>query len=356
MGLGPFPFVSLSQARQRARECHTLIHQGKDPLVERREAASQRKIREETKFSAIAEMYIEEHKFEWTNKKHASDWASTLKRLAYEKLDGKPLADLTTRDVLDVLKPLWQDKRETGRKLQGRLKLIFAYAKTANLYEGENPALWQGHLSNYLGKNLKPYQIKHHRALDYKRAPNFYSELLKIETISSRALQFTMLTASRTSEVRAAERIEFNLDKKIWRVPETRMKARKPHIVPLSEDAAVIIEKQLTSNNSQYLFHSFSPEKPLSNMAMLNLVNKQLSSYDTTVHGLRSTFRTWAGEETNYSSGLVEFALAHQLDKRVEGAYLRSELVEPRRPLMCDWAGYLKGKKMPPSVVPVTLN
>lgn len=114
MGLGPFPFISLSQARQRARECHTSIHQGKDPLVKRRDAESQRKIRQETKFSAIAEMYIEEHKFEWTNKKHASDWASTLKRFAYEKLDGKPLADLTTVDILGALKPLWQDKRETG--------------------------------------------------------------------------------------------------------------------------------------------------------------------------------------------------------------------------------------------------
>ena len=149
-----------------------------------------------------------------------------------------------------------RDREKTARPIKTD---FFAYAKTANLYEGENPALWQGHLSNYFGKNLKSYQIKHHRALDYRRAPNFYSELLKIETISSLALQFTMLTASRTSEVQAAERIEFDLDKKIWRVPETRMKARKPHIVPLSEDAAVIIEKQLTSNNSQYLFHSFSP-------------------------------------------------------------------------------------------------
>ena len=159
--------------------------------------------------------------------------------------------------------------------------------------------------------------------------------------MAAKALQFTTLTAARTTETLGARAEEFDLNKKLWRVPEARMKARKPHEVPLSDQVCVLIEDTIRSHNAPYLFHGRNPEKPLSNMAMLNLVKKQLHQWQTTVHGLRSTFRTWAGEKTNYSPGIIEFALAHQLDEKIEGAYLRSELVEPRRPLMQDWANYL---------------
>lgn len=344
MGLGPYPAISLAEARQRARELHSLIHQGKDPLYERREAERQRRKREGKKFSDIARQYIEEHKSEWTNAKHAQDWASTLERLAYPALDQKPFADLTTEDVIEVLSPIWQSKRETAKKLQGRMKLVFGYAKTARLYEGENPAAWQDHLSHYFAMQTNKHLIKHHRALSFTKAPTFYRDLKQIETMASHALQFTLLTAARTSETIGATSDEIDIDKRLWRVPAERMKARKPHEVPLSEQACTLLETILRSHNAPFIFHGRNPEKPLSNMGMLSLVKKRLQSYDTTVHGLRSTFRTWAGEKTNYSPGVIEFALAHQLGEKIEGAYLRSELVEPRRPLMQDWANFVTGE------------
>ena len=172
----------------------------------------------------------------------------------------------------------------------------------------------------------------------------------------SQELRFTILTAARTSEVLGAKTDEFDLGKLIWRVPAERMKARKPHDVPLSEAAATLIEAASRAHNAPFIFHGRNPEKALSNMAMLSFNKKDLSEFDTTVHGLRSTFRTWVGEETSYSQGLVEFALAHQLNEKIEGAYLRTELLEPRRPLMEDWANYVTGKERPTQLVPTRLN
>ena len=312
--------------------------------------------REALRFSEVARRYIDGHRHEWTNDKHAHDWLSTLTRLAYPILDQKPFADLTTEDILAVLEPIWISKRETAKKLQGRLKLVFGYGKTAKLYFGENPAAWQDHLSHFFPKQTGRHLVKHHRALDYQTAPQFYKDLETIETMSSLALRFTLLTATRTSEALGARPEEFDMERMLWRVPPERMKARKPHEVPMSNQVGGLIEALLRSHNAPYVFYSSNPEKPLSNMAMLTLLQKRMDQYDTTVHGLRSTFRTWAGERTNYSPGVIEFALAHQLDEKVEGAYLRSELVEPRRPLMQDWADYLTTPKIAQKLASTHLN
>ena len=149
IGLGPYPELSLADARKKHFEARILIAEGKDPLSERLKALAQTKREALTRFSDVAESYIEEHRFKWTNEKHQHDWKSTLRRLAYPILDQKPLAQLTTEDVIRVLKPIWYCKHETARKLQGRIKLIFGYAKAGNLYVGENPAAWQDHLCHY---------------------------------------------------------------------------------------------------------------------------------------------------------------------------------------------------------------
>ena len=356
MGLGPWPAISLAEARQKARDAHTLIHNGLDPLAERRKAEAHRKKHEAIRFSDVAKRYIEAHQVSWTNDKHAHDWASTLRRYVYPILDQKPLSELGTEDVLEVLKPIWGDKHETAKKVQGRIKLVFSYAKTGQLYFGENPAIWQDHLSHYFAGRSHRQPIKHHRALPYPQMPAFYGKLLEVETMASQALRFTILTAARTSEVLGARTEEFDLSKLIWRVPAERMKARKPHDVPLSDAAATLIETASRAHNAPFIFHGRNPEKPLSNMAMLSFVKKDLSEFDTTVHGLRSTFRTWVGEETSYSQGLVEFALAHQLNEKIEGAYLRSELLEPRRPLMEDWAQFVTGSNQVHRLVTNRLN
>ena len=243
-------------------------------------------------------------------------------------LDKKPFAQLGTSDVLKVLKPIWHTKHETARKVQNRIKLIFGYAKAEGLYEKDNPAIWQDHLCNFFPILKGVHQVKHHRALDYKYAPSFFAELMAIETMTSKALQFTTLTAARTNETLGATAQEFDLTKRVWRVPAERMKARKTHDVPLSDQACCLLDGLFRSHNVHYIFHGRNPGKPLSNMAMLTLIKKRLHTYDTTVHGLRSTFRTWAGEATNYNPGIIEFALAHRLDEKTEGAYFRSELLK----------------------------
>ena len=355
MGLGPWPPISLAEARQKARDAHTAIHNGLDPLAERRKAEAHRKKHEGIRFSDVAKRYIDTHQDSWTNAKHAHDWASTLERYAYPILDQKPLSELGTEDVLEVLEPIWRDKHETAKKIQGRIKLVFGYARTGQLYFGENPAIWQDHLSHYFAGRSHRKPIKHHRALTYKQMPEFYAKLAQVETMASYALQFTILTALRTSEVLRASSDQIDLNKLIWNVPAPQMKTKKPHQVPLSDTAAELVESVMRSHNAPFIFHGRDPEKSLSNMAMLTLVNRELKEFDTTVHGLRSTFRVWGGEQTSHDFGAMEFALAHQQDK-VSAAYNRTTLLELRRPLMQDWACYVTGRDQLGQLAPNRLN
>ena len=327
------------------------LQRAKTHLPRRRKALAQTKREALTRFSDVAESYIEEHRLKWTNKKHAHDWKSTLGRMAYPVLDQKPLAHLATEDVIRVLKPIWYRKHETARKLQGRIKLIFGYAKAGKLYVGENPAAWQDHLCHYFPVLSGPHHVKHHRSLHYGLLPGFFAQLVQLDTIGSKALQYTILTAARTSEVRCVRRDEIDFKKMLWNVPAERMKARKPHKVPLSHQTAELIDGIMAAHNYPFLFHGLNPEKPLSNMAMLSLLKKRYKDVNTTVHGFRSTFRTWASDMTEYNDSIMEFALAHQLDEKVEGAYNRTELVEKRRPLMQDWADYAYGHATAPTAI-----
>ena len=355
MGLGPWPAITLAEARQKARDAHTAIHKELDPLAERRKAEAHRKKHEGIRFSDVAKRYIDTHQDSWTNAKHANDWASSLERYAYPILDQKPLSELETDDVLEVLEPIWRDKHETAKKVQGRIKLVFGYARTGQLYFGENPAVWQDHLCHYFAGRSHRKRLNHHRALPYRQMPEFYAKLAQIESMPSQALQFTILTAARTSEVLEARTDEFDLGKLIWQVPRDRMKAQMPHQVPLSDTAAELVESVIRSHNALFIFHGRNPEKPLSNMAMLTLIKREFKEFDTTVHGLRSTFRVWGSEQTSHDFGAMEFALAHQQDK-VSAAYNRTTLLELRRPLMQDWACYVTGRDQLGQLAPNRLN
>jgi integrase len=185
--------------------------------------------------------------------------------------------------------------------------------------------------------------------------PEFYAKLVQVETMPSNALQFTILTNLRTSEVLKARAEQFDLNKLIWNVPAPQMKTKKPHQVPLSDTAAELVESVMRSHNAPFIFHGRNPEKTLSNMAMLSLIKRNLKEFDTTVHGLRATFRIWGSEQTSHDFGAMEFALAHQQDK-VSAAYNRTTLLELRRPLMQDWACYVTGRDHPGQLVPNRLN
>ena len=356
MGLGKYPEVSLAEARKRHFASLIQVADGIDPVEMKKKDAILAKREASLFFSQVKDDYIEYHKGKWSNAKHAFDWNSSLTRYACPALDQKPFCKLQTEDILLVLKPIWNTKHETARKIQNRLKKIFGYAKTGGLYKGDNPAAWQDHLCHYFPVFDGVHKVKHHRSLHYAKAPAFYADLRQIETMAAKALQFTTLTAARTTETLGARAEEFDLNKRLWRIPETRMKARKLHEVPLSEQACTLIEDVLKSHNAPFVFHGRNPEKPLSNMAMLGLVKKKLKQYDTTVHGLRATFRTWGSEMTHYDGYVLEFALAHQLNTKAEQAYLQSTLVGPRIPLMQDWADYLTSNEIHPNIESTMLN
>ena len=276
MGLGKYPEVSLAEARKRHFASLIQVADGIDPVEMKKKDAILAKREASLFFSQVKDDYIEYHKGKWSNAKHAFDWNSSLTRYACPALDQKPFCKLQTEDILLVLKPIWNTKHETARKIQNRLKKIFGYAKTGGLYKGDNPAAWQDHLCHYFPVFDGVHKVKHHRSLHYTKAPAFYADLRQIETMAAKALQFTALTAARTTETLGARAEEFDLNKRLWRIPETRMKARKLHEVPLSEQACTLIKDVLKSHNAPFVFHGRKPEKPLSNMAMLGLVKKQL--------------------------------------------------------------------------------
>jgi integrase len=340
MGLGPYPEVTLQEARIKRDKLKIELAAGKDPLETKRSKAKEYAKREKMRFSLVAELVIHNKRIKWTCPKQEMIWRNTLERYAFPLLDQKPIADLTRQDVINVLNPIWNEKHDTARKLLGRIARVFGHAKARGWYRDENPALWKHNLDEVFSIKAA---VKHHEALDYRLIPDFYLKLHNIDTISSLALRYTILTAARTGEVRFTNREELDLDKALWSLSPNRMKARKKHNVPLSSQAVSLI-KQLSTHNMPYIFPGLNPEKPMSNGAMHQLIRKRFKTETFTVHGFRSSFRDWAGENGDYAHNVIEFSLAHQLDGKTEGAYLRSELLEKRRILMQDWADFVTQK------------
>ena len=341
MSLGPYPVLSLAEARKKLLQNRLLLSEGYDPLEERQKDQYKKGYAKGIRFSDVAKECIETRKSSWTNKKHAFDWYSSLKRMAFPILDKKPLAAIDEDDITALLTPLWQTKRETAKKLQGRIKIVFAFAKFKKLYHHPNPALWQDHLSIYFGGLRNTHRINHLRSLNYHLVPSFFTELQKVESMVGKLLQFSILTTVRPTEARLAQLHEFDLDKGIWNVPWQRMKARHPHTVPLSPQVIDLINAVARTHNYPYVFHGRDVDKALSNNAVLMFLKREFPHINSTVHGFRSSFRVWAAEEHPGSYELAEKCLAHQTNRRVEGAYQRSPSTEARRPLMTQWADYV---------------
>ena len=340
MGLGPYPEISLQDARIKRDRIKIQLADGKDPLSERRKIQRDKTTKDRIRFSWVAERTIENQRVKWTCPKQEKIWHSTLSRFAYPFLDQKPLTELNRQDVIDVLQPIWNNKHDTARKLLGRIARVFGFAKARDWYQGDNPALWKHNLDMFFSLKSKP---GHHEALDYRLIPDFYYRLQQIDTIGSLALQYAILTAVRTGEVRFTKHQELDFDKSLWSLPAERMKARKKHNVPLSKQGLAIL-RVLKTHNMPFVFPGRDPEKPISNGTMHQLIRKRFPDETFTVHGFRSSFRDWAGENGDYAHNVIEFSLAHQLDGKTEGAYLRSELLEKRRILMQDWADFVTQK------------
>jgi integrase len=342
MGLGSCITVSLAEARERALECRKLREKDIDPIEARQTAKQQAALEraKSLKFKDAAATYMAAHRVAWKNDKHAAQWVSTLQTYAYPLLGDVSMYAIDTALVMKVIEPIWAEKPETANRLRGRIEAILDWATARGYREGENPARWRGHLDKLLPSRSKVRKTQHHSALAYAELPAFMTVLRQQEGVAARALEFTILTAARTSETIGARRSEFNIREKLWTIPAERMKAGKEHRVPLSVRGLEIIEAAAADND--YVFAGGRPGHPLSNMAMLKLLER-MGRDDLTVHGFRSTFRDWASERTNFPGEVVEMALAHIIDNKTEAAYRRGDLFEKRRRLMDAWAIFCNG-------------
>jgi|KBSSwiStaDraftv2_1062776.scaffolds.fasta_scaffold304813_2 integrase len=348
MGLGSLAAVNLSEARIKAGECRRLRQQGSDPIEERK-ARRQKAELEAAKtitFKEAAANYIASHCAGWRNAKHAAQWGATLATYAEPALGAVSIQAIDTELLLKVLEPIWQAKPETANRLRGRIEAILDWAKVRGLREGENPARWRGHLQYQLPAKSKLRRVKHHAALSYAELPEFISELREQGGVAARALEFTILTAARTGETIGAVWGEFNASDKLWILPAERMKGGKEHRVPLTARVLAILRdaERNRTPSSDYVFVGGKLGKPLSNMAMMELL-RRMDRRDITVHGFRSTFRDWAAERTNFQREVSEMALAHAVGDKVEAAYRRGDLFEKRRRLMAEWTVYCNTPK-----------
>jgi integrase len=336
MGLGSVSVLSLAEAREMVRECRKVLLTGADP-IEARRSDRMRALAEEARgvtFRECAERYILGHERGWRNSKHRAQWKSTLATYAYPIIGGLSVGAIDTALVIKVIEPIWSTRPETAGRVRGRIESILDWAKVRELRTGDNPARWRGHLDKLLPRRSKVQAVKHHPALPYAEIPTFMAELRGREGVSARALELTILTAARTSEVAGARWSEF--DAGIWTVPGARMKGGREHRVPLSDRALELL--QALPREAEFVFPGARKGIPISNMAMLELLRG--IRHDITVHGFRSTFRDWAAEKTTYPNHVVEMALAHVVGDKVEAAYRRGDLFDKRRRLMSDWARY----------------
>jgi integrase len=345
MGLGSLSAVSLAEARAAAMEQRKLRQRGVDP-IQARKAEQAKAALEDAKaitFQEAAERYIDAHSAGWkANTRHVIHWRNTLAAHAYPVIGKLPVQAIDTDLVLNVLEPIWTKKPETAGRVRNRMELILDWARSRGLRDGENPARWRGHLRFQLPPRSKVRRVKHHPAIPYAELPAFMAELREHQSIGAWALEFTILTAARTSEVLGATHDEIDPAQKLWTVPGSRMKMTKEHRVPLSA-RALALSRKVSIVGSDFIFPGRNG--PLCH-ATMQLTLKRMANYrDYTVHGFRSTFRDWAAERTNYPAEVVEMALAHAVGNKVEAAYRRGDLFEKRRQLMADWATFCNTPK-----------
>ena len=341
MGLGPLRDISLSEARVLAGEARKLKLARIDPIDSRNERLLQARLTEARAktFAECAREYIAAQKAGWKNAKHGSQWQATIDTYAGPVIGDLPVQRVDTALIMQILQPIWIIKTETAHRLRCRIERVLDWATTAGFRQGENPARWRGHLEHMLPKPSKVYTVRHHPALPYTEIGSFMAELRKQEGVAALALEFLILTATRTSETIGARWDEIDLQDAVWTIPAGRIKAGRVHRVPLSGAAMRLLERIYPLRQGEFVFPGMKPNMPISNMALLKVLER-MGRDDLTVHGFRSTFRDWAAECTNFPRDAAEMALAHAVASRVEAAYRRGDLFEKRRVMMEEWASY----------------
>ena len=359
IGLGGFPAVTLAQAREKAREARNLISNGIDPVTERKEAkaalaAAQRR---GLTFADATDKYLSAKLDAFKNAKHRQQWENTLATYAKPELGKMLVQDIAVQDVLRVLQPLWADKTETATRVRGRIEAVLSWATVSGHRSGDNPARWAGNLKELLPAPSKVAKETNQPALMIDDAPRWFEALRGREGFGARAVELLALTATRSQEIRGALWDEIDLDKALWIIPAPRMKMDREHRVPLSGEAVALLRALPRLHDNPLVFPAARGGQ-LSDMT-LSAAMKRMHEADVAAggagfvdrtskraavpHGLRSTFRDWVAERTNYPGDMAEVALAHRISNAVEASYRRGDMIEKRRKMMDDWAGYLAG-------------
>lgn len=359
MGLGSLNAVSLASARDKAQNCRTALDAGLDPIEQKQaEKAAQRlEAAKSMTFDQCAAKYVEAHRAGWRNAKHADQWTNTLNTYASPAFGKLPVAAVDTGLVMRALQPIWTTKPETASRVRGRIESVLDWAAVHGYRQGDNPARWRGHLDKLLPRRSKVAKVQHHAALPYAEISDFMNSLRAQEGMAPMALEFAILTATRTNEVIGANWDEIDLEASTWAIPAERMKAHREHRAPLAPRALEILrEAKKFRTEGDYVFPGLKMGKPLSNNALLAVL-KRMERADLTAHGFRSTFRDWCSEQTNHPREVAEAALAHVLKDKTEAAYMRGDLFTKRKRLMNDWASYCaQGTNPSKKVVPIRAN
>jgi integrase len=352
-GLGGYPDITLAQARDKARAARALIEAGQNPIELRKRAKSalQASMAAAWTFDQCVDGFISD-KGRWSNAKHAAQWQSTLKTYASPVM-GKLLArDVGLSHVLEVLRPIWETKTETASRLRGRIEKVLDWATASGYREGLNPARWKGHLDAILLKrsDIPTAKVAHHPALPVRDIGAFMVRLRKQPGMGARALEFAILTAARSGEVRGATWAEIDLSSAVWTIPADRMKAGKEHRVPLSGPALKLLQALPRLDGGELVFPAPRGGQ-LSDMTLSAVLRRM--DVPAVPHGFRSTFRDWCAEQTNYPRDVAEMALAHAIGDKVEAAYRRGDLFEKRTKMMAAWATFCGRVQADATVTPI---
>lgn len=333
-GLGSAKKVSLKLARERAGEVRTWVEMGLDPIFERR------KMLGVPSFKEAAAKVLAQHRKTWRNEKHEAQWLRTLELYVFPHFGNVAVHEITGPMIRNALAEIWLAKPETARRVRQRIGAVLDWAYASGYRDSEAPM-------RALSKGLprQPRKDGHFAAMPYAKVPAFVVSLRSRESFSRLALEFAILTAARSGEVRGATWDEFDLEARLWTLPKARMKAAREHVVPLCARAVRIVERcaELRLRNAQIVFPGIRGDRPLSDMTLTKLLKEMKEPY--TAHGFRSAFRDWVSEETDHPGDVAEAALAHVVANKTEAAYRRGNLLEKRRVLMDDWAAYCGGTR-----------
>ncbi len=341
LGLGSTQVRSLADARKLATDFRLQVLDGRDPKDERdkQRAAAVAERAHRITFDEAVSKCLETKSLEWKNVKHGQQWINTLTTYASPLLGKQPVELITTDLVYKVLEPIWVSKTETASRVRQRIEVVMDWCKARGYLKGENPARLKGGLGELLPKAQKIKKVEHHAAFHYTQMHEFVLALRAMTGTAPLALEFMLLTAARTGEVVGARWDEVDMAAKVWTLPPNRMKAGREHRVPLCSRAVEILKIMKSAQQNDFVFpgHSIQRNPHLSTGAFLAVFRRMPSFREYTPHGLRSCFRDWASERTQFQNETLELALAHAIRNKAEAAYRRQDQLEKRAKLMQMW-------------------